>query len=71
MAEQLHVYKSDLGDDFKTFHNWCLDTLSAAELAIYETGVQTPEYLAIYERWWQDQKILSHEVWENGVKLAP
>lgn len=71
MAEQVHVYKSELGSDFKSFHNWCLDTLTEAELAIYEKGDMNAEYLAIYDRWWNDQKILSHEVWEDGVKVAP
>jgi len=71
MAEKLHVYKSELGEDFKSFHNWVLDNCNASDLAIYEAGEQTPDYLAIYERWWIDQKILAHEIWENGVKVTP
>ena len=70
MADQEHVYKSELGDDFKSFHNWCLETLTPSELAIYEASVQNEAYLEIYQRWWDDQKIISHDVFEDGVQVS-
>ena len=70
MAEQEHVYRSDLGLEFKTFHNWCIDNLTPSEFFIYEKGEQTEEYLEIYQRWWADQKITKHEVYEDGVKIS-
>lgn len=71
MAEQTHVYKSELGDDMKTFHNWCYDTLTEEELAIYEAAEMNEQYMVIYQKWWDDQKIYAHEVYEDGVKVLP
>lgn len=71
MAETVHVFKSELGDNFTSFHNWCLDKCTPEELAVYEAGVINEAYTVLWEKWWIDQKILSHEIWEDGVKVAP
>lgn len=71
MADQEHIYTSELGENFTSFHNWCLEKLTPSELAIYEASVQNEAYLEIYQRWWVDQKIINHETFEDGVKISP
>lgn len=69
MTTKTHVYTSAL-PEFKSWHDWAQDSLSEAELTIYETEADSAEKLALYERWIIDQKITSHTVSEDGNEVV-
>ena len=67
---QEHIYTSAKGENFLSWHNWALQTLSEEDLAIYldpthDDPLDT-EKTALYERWIIEEQILTHVVMENG-----
>jgi len=72
---QQHVYTSSKGESFLSWDQWALATLSDAELTVYKApfpeGDPMPaEKLALYNRWVQEEKIISHVVMEDGVVIV-
>ena len=63
---QEHVYTSDKGEIFLSWHDWALSTLSEEELAIYNSETSSDEKEALYMRWTQEEQIISHTVTEDG-----
>jgi hypothetical protein len=72
---QQHIYTSSKGESFLSWHQWALTTLSEAELKVYidpdpEGEPMSEGKLALYNRWVQEEKIISHNVMEDGVVVA-
>jgi hypothetical protein len=72
---QQHVYTSSKGETFLSWDEWARTTLSEADLQIYmepfpEGDPMPAEKLALYSRWIQEEKIISHVVMENGVVIV-
>ena len=68
---QEHIYTSSKGESFLSWHQWALTTLSEAELKVYidpdpEGEPMSAGKLALYTRWIQEEKIISHVTMENG-----
>ena len=72
---QEHIYTSSKGESFLSWHQWALTTLTEEDLAVYIDPVPEGEpmsegKLALYIRWIQEEKIISHNVVEDGVVVA-
>ena len=72
---QQHIYTSSKGESFLSWHRWALTTLTKEDLAVYIDPVPEGEplsegKLALYNRWVQEEKIISHNVVEDGVVVA-
>ena len=72
---QEHIYTSSKGESFLSWHQWALTTLTEEDLAVYIDPVPEGEplsegKLALYHRWVQEEKIISHNVVEDGVVVA-
>ena len=68
---QEHIYTSSKGESFLSWHQWALTTLSEAELKVYidpdpEGEPMSTGKLSLYNRWVQEEKIISHVTMENG-----
>ena len=68
---QEHIYTSSKGESFLSWHQWALTTLTEEDLAVYIDPVPEGEpmstgKLALYNRWVQEEKIISHVTMENG-----
>lgn len=68
---QEHVYTSSKGENFLSWHEWALTTLSEEDLKVYidpdpEGESMSEGKLALYNRWVEEEKIVSHVVMENG-----
>jgi hypothetical protein len=64
-----HIYTSSKGEIFLSWDRWATATLTEAELAIYTNEMVTPDKLALYNRWVEEEKITSHVVMENGEEI--
>ena len=69
---QEHIYTSAKGESFLLWHEWAATTLSEADLQVWKDPVPegsplSPEKLALYSRWVQEEQIISHVVMEDGV----
>jgi hypothetical protein len=69
---QQHIYTSSKGEKFLSWHEWALTTLNEEDLAVYiepisEGEIMSEGKLALYSRWVQEEKIISHNVIEDGV----
>jgi hypothetical protein len=72
---QQHIYTSSKGEKFLSWHEWALTTLTEEDLKVYIDPVPEGETmsegkLALYNRWVQEEKIISHNVMEDGVVVA-
>ena len=72
---QEHVYTSSKGESFLSWHEWALSTLSEEDLETYihpdpEGEPMSVPKLALYNRWVQEEKIISHNVMEDGVVVT-
>ena len=66
---QEHVYTSSKGENFLSWHDWALTTLSAEEFAIYSSETLTSEKEALYTRWAIEEKIISHVIMEDDTVI--
>lgn len=69
MIEPQHVYTSELGTEFLSFAAWVSEKGTLEEKALYDSQVQSEELHFLFQRWKEDQKIIKHEAFENGVKV--
>ena len=65
-----HIYTSSKGENFLSWHDWALTTLSEADLKVYidpdpEGSPMSAGKLALYNRWVGEEKIISHVVMED------
>jgi hypothetical protein len=72
---QQHIYTSSKGEKFLSWHEWALTTLNEEDLAVYNDPIPEGEImsegkLALYNRWVQEEKIISHNVMEDGVVVV-
>ena len=72
---QQHIYTSSKGENFLSWHEWALTTLSEEDLAVYTEPMAADEplsevKLALYSRWVQEEQIISHVVKEDGVVVV-
>ena len=72
---QQHIYTSSKGEKFLSWHEWALTTLTEEDLKVYidpdpEGDPMSEGKLALYNRWVQEEKIISHIVMEDGVVVA-
>lgn len=72
---QQHVYTSSKGESFLSWDKWARTTLSDTDLTVYMAPVtegdpMTAEKLALYNRWVQEEKIISHVVMEDGIVIV-
>ena len=63
---QEHVYTSAKGEDFLSWHDWAMSTLSEEELAIYNNEEQSTAKEALYTRWVKEEEITEHTIMEDG-----
>jgi len=68
---QQHIYTSSKGEKFLSWHEWALTTLTEEDLKVYidpdpEGDPMSEGKLALYNRWVQEEKIISHVTMENG-----
>lgn len=68
MAEISHVYTSELGEDFLSWHEWAMTTLDKDDLDVYlvDGMPMSDEKIALYDRWIIEQKITTHTILEDG-----
>jgi hypothetical protein len=66
---QSHEYTSAKGEDFLSWHDWAMSTLSEEELAIYNSEAGSIQKEALYVRWVTEEKITEHVVMEDGKAI--
>ena len=70
-----HIYTSSKGEKFLSWDEWASTTLSEEDLKVYRdpmtAGDPLPaEKLALYNRWVQEEQIISHVEMEDGVVIT-
>jgi hypothetical protein len=70
-----HIYTSSKGDNFLSWHEWALTTLSEEDLKVYidpdpEGEPMSEGKLALYNRWVEEEKIVSHVHMEDGKVIV-
>ena len=72
---QQHIYTSSKGEKFLSWHEWALTTLTEEDLKVYidpdpEGDPMSEGKLALYNRWVQEEQIISHVEMEDGVVVT-
>jgi antirestriction protein len=66
---QQHIYTSSKGENFLSWDEWANTTLSPTDLEVYMGEYATPDKLALYARWVEEEGITSHVVMEDGEQV--
>jgi hypothetical protein len=72
---QEHIYTSSKGENFLSWHQWAMTTLSEEDLEVYinpepEGESMSADKIALYNRWVKEEQILTHVVMEDGVVVT-
>lgn len=68
MTEPVHVFESELGEDFISFGDWVAEKATAAQRKAFdEEEAGSEKHRAVYLAWVKDQKITKHTIEVDGV----